>query len=78
MNTEEMLNTFLDKIPLKKRRFEKDNYSNFPTLGKLLLEYEADTGSLSHNINEQVMTHLTIRRKSFENYFMSNLKKAAA
>lgn len=78
MDAGEMLNAFLEKLPLWKRRLEKNNFSNFPTLGTLLLEYEATEESLSHDIKEHVANHLTALQKSFDNYFMSSSPKPAA
>jgi hypothetical protein len=72
MNAAETISSFVNKIPLWKRRLQSDNLVNFPTI-----EHELSKKNiiLSSSIKTQICEHLDKLENSFNDYFISTYSK---
>ena len=61
----EKLNAFKEKLFLWRRRVERGNLSNFPSLEKMV----DDNGSIFPTVPEEIVAHLEMLSESFDGYF---------
>lgn len=67
LDASEKLKSFLEKLPLWTRRVESNNFANFTRLEEALLGHQG----LPAASKDDILTHLTTLRMSFQNYFGS-------
>jgi len=73
IEAEEKLSAFRKKLPLWRRRTEKDNFANFPLLDECMsgIEDDSEVGGtvIPRELKQSIAMHLDELGKSFDGYF---------